>query len=289
VVFSAEATDAAELRAAVEAQFLAAMSTGARRVETAAFSVHLWPEPDPFYRNVAVPTRRPADWTPAIAAMRHAFSTVDRLPRLEFIEERWPDLAAALSEAGFVAASRMPVMIALDRSSAARPVECSSDWQVIHLDGSSASGILERYLEAANAAFGQPLAPAARRREALLLASELAAGRCRIGIIVNGTGDLVAGAGLIGIARLPIENSEPVPIAELAGVWTSAAHRGRGLASLVTTALLDRFGASHGVAWLGAKGERSAALYSRLGFRAIGHQRIFSDRALDAALHTPQP
>ncbi len=277
MVSSAKATDSAALLAAVEAQFLAAMSTGARCVDTLAFRVHLWPEPDPFYRNVAVPTRQPAEWTPAIAAMRQAFAAVDRLPRLEFIEERWPDLAAALSDAGFVSASRMKVMVATDRLGSTLAVDRSSDRQVIHLDGSTANDVLERYLEAAHAAFEQPLAPATRRREVVLLASELAQERCRISVIVNGAGDILAGAGLIGIALLPIKGGEPVPIAELAAVWTAAAQRGRGLGSLVAAAVVDRFAASGGVAWLGANGARSAALYGRLGFRAIGHQRNFSE------------
>ena len=273
---SAEATDSAVLLAAVEAQFLAAMSTGARCAETVAFRVHLWPEPDPFYRNVAVPTRQPADWAPAIAAMRQAFAAADRLPRLEFIEERWPGLAAALGQAGFVAASRMPVMVATNRPSSALAVDHPNNRQVIHLDGSTTNDVFERYLEAAHSAFEQKLAPATRRREVVLLASELAQGRCRICLIVNDAGDILAGAGLIGIARLPIDSSEPVQIAELAGVWTEAAHRRQGLASLVAAAVVDRFAASGGVVWLGAKGERSAALYSRLGFREIGHQRNFS-------------
>lgn len=276
MVSSAKATDGAALLAAVEAQFLAAMATGARCVETEAFRVHLWPEPDPFYRNVAVPTCQPDDWAPAIAAMRQTFAAADRLPRLEFIEERWLDLAAALSEAGFVAASRMPVMITTNRPSSALAVDRSNDRQVIHFDGSTANDVLERYLEAAHAAFEQKLAPATRRREVVLLANDLAQGRCRICVIVNDAGDILAGAGLIGIAFLPIESGEPVPIAELAAVWTATAHRGRGLAGVVATAVVDRFAASGGVAWLGAKGERSAALYSRLGFREIGHQHNFS-------------
>ena len=32
----------------------------------------VWPTPDPFYRNVAIPTDRPRDWAPAIAAMDSA-------------------------------------------------------------------------------------------------------------------------------------------------------------------------------------------------------------------------
>ena len=153
MVSSAEATDSAALIAAVEAQFLAAMSTRARSVETAAFRVHLWPEPDPFYRNVAVPTRQPAEWAPAIAAMRQAFTTAALLPRLEFIEERWPGLAAALSEAGLAATSRMKVMVATNRPDAALAVDWISARQVVHLDGSAADDVLERYLDAAHAAF----------------------------------------------------------------------------------------------------------------------------------------
>lgn len=273
---SPRTTDCAALLAAVEAQFLAAMATGAITVETPAFRVHLWPEPDPFYRNVAVPTHQMADWAAAIMAMRQAFAAADRPPRLEFIEDRWPDLAPALAEAGFAAASRMPVMIAMDRSPEA-PADPATERPVTHLDGSTRGEVLEAYLEAANAAFGQPLPPATRGREVALLETELARGRCQIGVIMNSAGDVLAGAGLIGITRLPLGGGAAVPIAELAGVWTAADHRRCGLARRVTGAVLDRFTSTGGVAWLGAKGGRSAALYAGLGFRAIGHQRTFSE------------
>jgi ribosomal protein S18 acetylase RimI-like enzyme len=220
--------------------------------------------------------------------MRQAFTAAARLPRLEFIEERWPGLAAALSEAGLDATSRMKVMVATNRPDSAVAVERISARQVVHLDGSAADDVLERYLDAAHAAFEQPLAPAARRREVALLASALTLGHCRISVIVNRAGEILAGAGLIGITLLPIRGGEPVPIAELAAVWTAAAQRGRGLASLVAAAMVDRFAASGGIAWLGAEGERSAALYGRLGFRAIGHQQNFCDRALEAAVGVQQ-
>lgn len=278
MVSSPRTTDCAAWLAAVEAQFLAAMATDATTVETPAFRVHLWPEPDPFYRNVAVPTHRVADWATAIAAMRQAFAAADRAPRLEFIEDLWPDLAPALTEAGFAAASRMPVMIGADRPPEA-PADPAAGRPVTHLDGATGRELLEAYLEVANAAFGQPLPPATRSREVALLASGLARGRCQISVIIDETGNVLAGAGLIGITRLPLGGGTPVPVAELAGVWTAADHRRCGLARRVTAAVLDRFASTGGVAWLAAKGERSAALYARLGFRAIGHQRTFSEPA----------
>ncbi len=271
-------TDRAAWLAAVEAQFLAAMATGATTVETPAFRVHLWPEPDPFYRNVAVPTHRVAKWAPAIAAMRQAFAAADRAPRLEFLEDLWPDLSPALIDAGFAAASRMPVMIATDRPPES-PADPASGRPVTHLDGATGREVLEAYLEVANAAFGQPLPPATRSREVALLESGLERGRCRIGVIFDEAGDVLAGAGLIGITSLPLGGGAPVPVAELAGVWTAADHRRCGLARRVTAAVLDRFASAGGVAWLAAEEERSAALYARLGFREIGHQRTFSEPA----------
>ena len=84
--------------------------TAARWSRPAAFRVHLWPNADPFYRNVAVPIEPTSDWQTAIAAMVRAFETAGRTPRLEFFAELWPDLPSALEAAGFVPERRGEVM-----------------------------------------------------------------------------------------------------------------------------------------------------------------------------------
>ena len=40
------------------AQFAAAVAEGSEIRETPGYRIHLWPTPDPFYRNVAIPVGR---------------------------------------------------------------------------------------------------------------------------------------------------------------------------------------------------------------------------------------
>lgn len=257
----------------IEAQFLAASAAAAEVIETGAFRVHLGHADDPFYRTVAVPTRLPETsgplaWAPAIEAMRRRFAAAGRKPRLEFIEERWPDLPAALAAAGFVADARLPVMVAaqppLLESWKPRP---SSGSDAARILGTSDDALLSAYLVAVHGSFGQALAPATIAREMTRLKSDVASGRCLVAVILDDDGTVVAGASLIGIGP------GAAATAELAGVWTGAGHRRRGLGRAACSALLAHFFAAGGrLVWLGAEGEEALALYTSLDFRRIGWQ-----------------
>ncbi|MEZ5903604.1 MAG: GNAT family N-acetyltransferase [Geminicoccaceae bacterium] len=203
---------------------------------------------------------RPGDWPPAIRLMHDVFRAAGRPARLEFIEERWPDLALALDAAGFVRRQRMPVMV-LDGPAAGAPAT-----GVELLGPGAAPGLVAATLDALNAAFGQAMTDATRAAETAQLAAELATGRCRVAV-VRRDGRPVAGACLVGAGDA----------AELAGVWTAAGHRRQGLGMAVCRALLDSFLAGGGrFAWLGAHDDAAHDLYARLGFRAVGHQLDFS-------------
>jgi RimJ/RimL family protein N-acetyltransferase len=264
------AKSGAAAHAAIESQFLDAVARGAEIVETPAFRVHLWPRPGPFYRNVAVPTRRPADWRPAIAAMQAAFVDAGRVPRLEYLQDRWPDLGAALDVAGLVETGRLRVMVTREP-----PATAPDGPPVQFMDMVPSRGHLEAYLLAVQQAFEQPTDPQALAGELAQLRAEIAAGGCQVATIAAADGSILAGASLIGIGRSgPGAGSR---IAELAGVWTAVAERGRGLATRVAAGLVDRFVAGgDALVWLAAETERTAALYARLGFQPIGWQRNYS-------------
>lgn len=247
--------------AAIEAQLLDALAgSGAEPVEAGGFRVHLWHQPDPFYRNVAVPVARPADWPPAIRLMDGVFRAAGRPARLEFTEERWPDLALALGDAGFVRRQRMPVMI-LDRPGTGAPAS-----EVELLGPGTAPDLVAATLDALNAAFGQSMTESTRAAETRQMIQDLGSGRTRVAVVLM-DGDPVAGACLIGNGRA----------AELAGVWTAPGYRRCGLGTAACRALLDRFLTDGGrFAWLGAHGDAARALYARLGFRPVGHQLDYS-------------
>lgn len=269
----AGSTEPAALRAVIEAQFLSAVARGAVIVETPAFRVHLWRTPDPFYRTVAVPICRPVDWGSAIAEMQATFATAGRVVRLEFLDERWPDLATALDAAGLVETARLEVMVATERP----PMALGGAG--VQLFGSALSpATVEAYLAAVHQAFEQGLDPRSLPSEVARLQAAIAEGDCRIATIEGADGSFLAGASLIGISRCGI--GEAARIAELAGVWTAAPERGRGLARRVVAAVVDDlFAEGGGIVWLAAESARTRELYTRVGFCAIGWQRNYSARA----------
>lgn len=239
-------------------QFAAAVAEGSEVHDTAAFRVHLWPAPDPFYRNVAIPRLQPAAWAPAIAEMRRLFLERRRSPRLEFFAELWPGLAAALEEQGFVLDRAGPVMIC-DRPSLSPPLPDMADVTLLH--GDMPPSLLSSFLEGAAEAFGEPAGVLAEG-EIEQLRDGLARGSIRTAAVFVAD-RAVAGASLVGNG----------PVVELAGVWTAAAHRRRGHAAAACHRLLtDLFAHGGESAWLSAGNDESCALYRKLGFVPIGTQ-----------------
>jgi ribosomal protein S18 acetylase RimI-like enzyme len=243
----------------VEAQLHASLAIGSEVLELSAFRLHLWPTPDPFFRNVAVPAAVPRSWPEAIAELLARFAEVGRRPRLEFFPELWPGLASTLTAAGLVAERSAPLMV-LGSTNALERAELRSP-EVRRLRAEDPGELLHDSLAAVGQAFGEP--------EALLATGEVETLRERLGrgqissvIIEEGDGPC-AGASLVGAP----------PVAELAGVWTRADRRRRGLARRVCRELLAGFFAAGGeLAWLTAGDSSSERLYVELGFAPIGTQ-----------------
>ena len=269
------ATDAAALLAAIEAQFLAASAGAAQVVETPGFRVHLWTTPEAFYRNVAVPVGRSIDWAPAIPLMAAAFKGHWRVPTLEYLEERWPELGPALERDGFALEARLTAM-ACDADTVGRVSGVPAPLAVRHLSGRTPKPALRAYLTALHGAFEQRFPASVGESDAARLKRALRDGRTRITIVEDDLGRAIAGANLVGIG--PVLGVSG-PVAELSGVWTAEEARGQGLAQSATQALLERFFADGGgLVWLAADQARAAGLYAGLGFHPIGQQLRYSRR-----------
>jgi ribosomal protein S18 acetylase RimI-like enzyme len=255
----------------LEAQLHEALAEGTEVHELAGFRLHIWRTPDPFYRNVAVPVPAAVGWPEAIAELRAAFARADRRARVEFFGELWPGLAAALESAGFTVESRAPVMASSGRPPS--PPPGISPARVHMLDGATPRPLLRACLEGAAAAFHESaaiLAPGELER----LHEGLAAGTLRSGVVLGEGGTPVAGASVAGRG----------PVAELLGVWVDPAHRRRGLAHGLCSALLADFFARGGeVAWLTAATAEGSALYRQLGFVPCGTHLDYADQAGTAA------
>lgn len=219
------------------------------------------------YLSFAVPLRPdPEDWTPHVAALKHAFAAQGKRPRLEFFRELHPRLGPALEKAGIVCEMRAPVM-ALDMAafSAVAPPDPPAVYRRLDAEDET---FLRRYLQRQHAAYGGDAEdataldwlPALRnglRRGTVLGAALLREGAPLAGAIIQ----IGAGAG------------------ELAGVWTEPEWRRRGLAYAVCRRLLREYAvAGYALCWLSAA-EGAQGLYERLGFVAVGTQVNYGQAA----------
>ena len=249
-------TEAVPLLQRLAQQFAASVAEGSVTHEVAGFRVHLWTTPDPFYRNVAIPTDAACRQAASVARMLDLFTSNDRVPRLEFFAELWPDLGPALDAAGLSLDRSAQVMV---RHRDDRPSVLMGDGAML-LEPTTPRGRLRAYLAAATAVFGD--AGLLDTDEVDRLAAGLARGRVAVATTAIGR-EFVAGASLIRAGT----------VAELVGVWTLPAWRRRGLARGCCQLLLDRFFATGGeLVWLSAGDTASAALYDGLGFRPCGTQ-----------------
>ncbi|MFL5335414.1 MAG: GNAT family N-acetyltransferase [Geminicoccaceae bacterium] len=242
-------------------QFAAAVAEGSDTHEIEGFRVHLWASPDPFYRNVAIPTDAACLEASSVARMQDLFAAHARTPRLEFFAELWPGLAPVLESAGLTLDREAQVMVR--RPGDELPAPLGGEAAVL-LDAGQQRVRLQAFLAAAATAFAEtgPLNPGEVDR----LAAGLARGTIAAAGSLQGR-EPVAGASLIRVG----------PVAELAGVWTLPDWRRRGLARACCRLLLERFFGDGGeIAWLSAGGPAGQALYGQLGFRPCGTQLNYS-------------
>lgn len=263
------ADPAVPVLARIERQLHRGLARGSERWDVGGFRLHVWPRPEPFYRNRAVPVEAPADWGTAVVALVAAFAGARREPRLEFFAERWPGLAPALEVAGFRRELEAPVL-ASDRA----PPGVDAPGGVLLLGRGTDPGLVRAALARASQAFG--MGDTADPGELAQFRLDLAEGATVAAVRLEG-GEPVAGACLVGVGAGD---------AELAGVWTRDGHRRRGHARAVCAYLLRMFlGVNEGgLVWLTAGGPGSEALYRGLGFNRVGTQL---DYALGAGIPDP--
>jgi ribosomal protein S18 acetylase RimI-like enzyme len=227
--------------------------------EAGAFRLYLWPRDDAFYRTRALPARRPpGGWSDAIVRLRAACAAAGATPRLEILDELWPDLAGALLAAGFACELRATVLARPADAPAAPAADPAT------LLEEAAPDRLAAFIAAAEAAHGfapRPIPP----EEPARLAADIARGRTMLAAVLE-DGRPVAGASLIGIGR----------DAELAAVWSAPERRRLGFAAAVCARLLAAFAARGGaLVWLGTGDGAAERLYRRLGFVPVGTQLSF--------------
>ena len=210
----------------------------------------------------------PADWTEAVADMVAVFTKHGKRPRLEFIADLHPNLAAALERAGLVCERRDPVMV-LKMAELAPALELLPQTHYRRLTAETET-LLRGHLIQQSIAFGGTGQDEDTLGWLPNLRNGLAQGLLMGAVLEQATqlqqgGELLSGA-VIQMGEGP---------GELAGVWTAPQWRNRGLAFALCQQLLAEYAAlGHKTCWLSAA-EGAQRLYEKLGFIVVGRQFNF--------------
>jgi GNAT superfamily N-acetyltransferase len=189
--------------------------------------------------------------------LRATFQEHDRRPRLEWIAETAPNVAAVLAAAGMREELRAPLM-------ACRPLDLlqSSGGDPATTVAPVGDDDLRACFDLQRRAFGDP---------PLAMTDEPRDPRRRGG-----------GAVLARVDGAPASAATWTPVidgvSEIVGVATDEAHRGRGLAGVVTAAATQQaFQAGAGLAVLSPGGDQAQRVYARAGFRPAATMLHWSD------------
>jgi GNAT superfamily N-acetyltransferase len=229
----------------------ATAAPGREVVDIGPFRAYFHPTDTLKYLNYAIPDAGTEPAADEIELLRAAFRERDRLPRLEWIEEAAPGLAAALESAGMREELRTPLMSLAEDELVSPGVEATVER--VGPDN------LRNAVNIQRVAFGgRPLSEGEEPR---------------------------APSGGTVLARV---GSEPASAAswspvldgcsEIIGVATAEAWRSRGLAGLVTAAASRAaFEAGASTCLLSPGDETAQRVYARAGFRGVATMLHYSD------------
>lgn len=229
-------------------------------VETGGFVAGFTPDTDSPYMNYATPLPGAKPMEQDVAALIGVFRERGLLPRLEFAPQAAPAVAPALRAAGFGTEAVHEYLVCTPHT---LTVPESVDFPRVE---SPATEEEFAELDAALAeAFGGVFAPSPQGA-ARLRRTQRSGGAVRF--VRDPEGGIVGGAS----CSPPAEGT-----AELSGVGTRPAYRGRGIAAAVTAALTDAmFARGAGSVWLEYSGEGSRRVYERVGYRPQGTRLYLS-------------
>ncbi|BCJ28769.1 GNAT family N-acetyltransferase [Actinocatenispora sera] len=229
-------------------------------VETGGFVAGFSPDTDSPYLNYATPLPGAAPTANDVAGLVAQFRDRGLLPRLEFAPQAAPRVEPALRAAGFTTEAVheylvcTPDTLTVPRAVSVPRVQTpATDEQYAALDA------------ALGEAFGDGFA-SSPEGVARLRRMQDDGGAVRF--VPAADGGCAGGAA----CSPPAEDT-----AELGGVGTRPAYRGRGIATAVTAALAEAmFVQGAGSVWLEYSGDGSRRVYERVGFRPQGTRLYLS-------------
>ncbi len=186
--------------------------------------------------------------------MVETFKAHHRIPRIECAARATPELESALLQAGFKKEHELVLMACTREAFKPRP-NLSLDIRML-----GPKDDVRQYYDTANKAFeiALPIGDSRRLKED----ADKETGPLNIAIAyVDGK---PAGCACLG------------PTWELSGVGVLAKYRRRGIASAVSTLLMEEHFRDHDLVWLTAEDARAEALYMGLGFVNVGHHQSWA-------------
>jgi ribosomal protein S18 acetylase RimI-like enzyme len=242
---------------ALQAFLRSSAGRGRRVLRAGPFTVTIHPHDRLKFVNYAIPDDGARPDAAAVAALRETFRSNDRLPRVEWIEEAAPGVAAALAAAGMEEELRTPLMACTEPELVR--TDAAVDGLVVRAVGDAD---LRDIARVQLAAFGEPL-PAA---------DEPAPDPRR-----NGGGAVLARAGAEAVAAAAW-TAVIDGCSEVAGVATAEPWRRRGLAGVVTAAAARAaFAAGAELCVLSPGDDGAQRVYARAGFRRAATMLHWSD------------
>lgn len=213
---------------------------------------------DSLYSNYAIPdASSEGDLGEALAALKAAFHAHQRTPRLEYLEDFAPTLAAALEANGFRQEIRTLLMVCTPDSYRAAPDVPGLSIEPVNRD--SPIEDQRAAVTVQDRSFGRDEAPEASEEKAHQFFARFASQQLFLAKI---DGQAVSVASL-----MPAYDG----IAEIAGVATLSAFRRRGIGAAITGHVVQvAFGQGVEVAFLTAMDARAGRVYTRVGFAALG-------------------
>lgn len=241
----------------IQAFLRAAAAPGREIVRVDPFTAYLDPRDDLTFLNYAIPDDGAVPQAPAIAELRTRFRARNRLPRLEWIEEAAPEVAAALEAAGMEEELRAPLM----SCGPSELLEASADVPDLAV-GAVGDPDVRECVNLQRKAFG---------------GEELGAGKEPADPRRHGGGAVLARSGDTPVAAAgwtPVIDG----VSEITGVATAELWRRRGLAGAVTAAAArETFAAGAGLCVLSPGNEGALRVYERAGFRRVAVMLHWSD------------
>jgi ribosomal protein S18 acetylase RimI-like enzyme len=240
--------------------FLRASAANGRDVVTSRpFTAYVHPTDALKFFSYAVPDGDVVPTRDEIEHMRQVFRERKRLPRLEWIEEFAPRVAAELERAGMLEELRTPLMSCDPRSL----VDATADVPDLSVRPMTADDLRDG-ANLQQIAFGQqPLAPDEKPSDP----------RSR------GGGGVIARSGAEPLAA-GVWTAVIDGVSELAGIATAEPWRRRGLAGAVTAELArEAFAAGASLCVLSPGDEGALRVYERAGFRRIATMLHWSDES----------